>query len=65
MLKSGGVTVPNKATVHGMVIDSKDLLKDSALISDDRTLNFKVKDFINDFQVSKAWYSNEKSKREH
>jgi len=46
-----GRVIPQSVAVYGMVVDSLSLLQDSALVSDSRTLGFKVADYINDFQM--------------
>lgn len=43
--------VPWAATVYGMVVDSQALLNDSAVISDEHTLDLQIAQYMNDFQV--------------
>ena len=46
------VIVPCKVIMYGIIVDSESLLAETALVTDENTLNFKVAEFINEYKVT-------------
>ena len=50
-LSEGGIIVPGKVTIRGLIIESTELERTSHVIGSHMTLGYSIADFINVFQV--------------
>ncbi|KAK3100629.1 hypothetical protein FSP39_022782 [Pinctada imbricata] len=51
-LEPGGYVMPGRVSIHGMCVQSEELLAESAVVGDERTLGYHVAKYINDFQMT-------------
>lgn len=52
-LKQSGLVVPGEIEISAMLVESPSLLEQSKVISDEKTLGYKISQIMNSYQVRK------------